>query len=127
MTQMDQPAHAMSGPMIAAIGRTRWEGLAPAVIGVAGGLALALSGEPWSYNVAAFVSVALLSEALARAQHRPRSTLAAGLAGLAFGTSVNAVALLSLVELLSSFGHFPAPFAWLTAALGWAAQGLPYA
>ncbi len=75
----------------------------------------------------AIVAVALLAEALSRSLARPRPMRTAFLSGLAFGTSANAIALSSLVELLVHFGHFSILAAVPTAALCWVAQALPYA
>ena len=92
-----------------------------------GGVCIGLSGEPWSYNVLAFVGVALLVEALSNAQELTRPHLQSFLIGLSFGGVTNAIALGSVVDLLEQFGHFPSYFSWPTASLCWLAQGLPYA
>lgn len=101
--------------------------LAPLAYGAAGGLSVGFSGEPCSYNVLAFVGVALLAHAVQCARALSRPHLRSLFAGFAFGTSANAVALGSVVDLLEQFGHFPAYFSWPTAALCWFAQGAPYA
>ncbi len=101
--------------------------LAPLAYGAAGGLCVGFSGEPWSYNLLAFVGVALLAHAVQCSESLARPHLRSLFAGFLFGASANAIALGSVVDLLEQFGHFPAYFSWPTAALCWFAQGAPYA
>jgi apolipoprotein N-acyltransferase len=108
--------------------RTRfWPDTLTLLVAALGGGLLALSGEPWRLVPAGFVSLAVLLHALERGRPGKHPVATGALIGLCFGTVVNAFALFSLVYLLEAFGHFPLPLAWLTAALGWTAQALPYA
>ncbi len=100
---------------------------APVIYGSCGGMCVGLSGEPWSYNVLAFVGVGLLVHALDAAQTGVRPMRASLLAGIAFGTTANAIALGSVVDLLAQFGHFPPTLSFLTALLCWLGQSAPYA
>ncbi len=100
---------------------------APFALAAVGGLSVGFSGEPWSYNVLAFVGLACLAQALSTAQTGARPHRASLLLGLTFGSVANAIALGSVVDLLEQFGHFPGYFSWPTASLCWLAQGLPYA
>lgn len=91
------------------------------LLGVSGGLSLAVSGEMWGPSALAFVSAALMCAALSKG--RP---WVGGLIGWAAGSCANGFALGSVVGLLERFGKFPWIAAVPTAALCWIAQGLPY-
>jgi apolipoprotein N-acyltransferase len=106
---------------------TAGAGALPFFLAAAGGVLLALSGEPWSYNPAGFASLLLLLEALAHAGEREHRVLRSTLIGLTFGTVVNGIALFSVGSLLQAFGGFSPWSAWPVAVLAFAAQGLPYA
>ncbi|MFT3923159.1 MAG: apolipoprotein N-acyltransferase [Myxococcales bacterium] len=103
------------------------ESVHPALLAGVGGGLLALSGEPWSWNLLGFLSLGLLLEALERSGRRARPVLTSGLVGLAFGAVVNGIALYSIGSLLQAFGGFSPLVAWPIACLAFAAQGLPYA
>ncbi len=101
-----------------------WRVVAPLLVAGLGGGALATGGEPWVLPAVAAVAAAGLVLAVELTAARPRRAF---FLGLLFGFVTNVLALGWTVGLLQRFGGFPLLAALPTAALLWAAQGLPFA
>jgi apolipoprotein N-acyltransferase len=96
------------------------------LVGVAAGLAFALSAEPYNVPGLIFAAPALWAHSLGDAR-RPLAPRRAFLLGGVSGLTMQLMAFSWIPGLLERFAGFPAPAAWATAALLYVAQALPYA
>jgi apolipoprotein N-acyltransferase len=96
------------------------------LVGVAAGLAFALSAEPYNVPGLIFAAPALWAFALGDERRPLPPGRAFALGGLS-GLTMQLMAFAWIPGLLERFAGFPWPAAWATAALLYIAQALPYA
>jgi apolipoprotein N-acyltransferase len=96
------------------------------LVGIAAGLAFALSAEPHCVPGLIFAAPGLWAFALGDSRS-PLSPRAAFFLGGISGLTMQLMAFAWIPGLLERFARFPAPAAWATAALLYVAQALPYA
>jgi apolipoprotein N-acyltransferase len=96
------------------------------LVGIAAGLAFALSAEPHCVPGLIFAAPALWAFALGDARD-PLPAREAFILGGMSGLTMQLMAFAWIPGLLERFARFPAPAAWATASLLYVAQALPYA
>jgi apolipoprotein N-acyltransferase len=110
--------------------------MAPSIWAAAAGALTLWPDDPRWLALAGFVGLVAWCGALERTveararldERAPTAGLGSALCcGLAFGVAANAVALFSLVSLLSAFAKLSWPLAFAAALLAWVAQAIPFA